>query len=179
MTRTLPLFALLAPLVTGCIIYEERHHRGNDGRCVDEDGEVVEPDDCGEIDVPNEVDPDPEPEPEPEEPTATDLLTLTVNEGQPGQTLLSTLIPLSQDIDLSSVASIGFERDVQVLDTISRPYELVLLLSIDADAELGDVAVFVETTQGTGWVLSDPFHLVAGDGSAPTCTGGTTTDTGC
>lgn len=171
MTRTLSLLAALAPLAAGCIIYEERHPRG--GPCgPDEDCTVTSP-------VPDEETPvDPTPDPEPEEPSLTDDLVLSVNEAFPGQSVLSTLTPISQEIDLSNVVSLSFERDVAVLDTIVRPFEIVLLLAVDAEAELGDVEVFVETTQGAGFILAEPFHIVAADGSDPACTPGTTTDTG-
>jgi hypothetical protein len=157
MTRTLPLIAMLA---TGCIIYEDR----KDGR----DDVAAAP----------EEDPDAEQEPvdEPgEEPDATGLLALTVNEAVPGALLLSTLVPLDPEVDVTSVHSVVFERDVQVLDTLTRPYELVLLLSVAPQAPLGEVAVTVESTQGSGYVLDEPFRIVeAADGSA-----GTPGTTGC
>ena len=170
MTRTLHLIALLAPLATGCILYEERYP-------VD-DVPCVEGEDCDDAGDDDDDDGVAEPEPEPE-PGITEDLALTVREGQPGQTLLSTLIPLSQDIDLDDVVAVRFARDVEVVDSIARPFEIVLVLTVAAHAALGDVEVSVETADGPGWVLDQPFRVIAPDGTTPTCTGGSTTDTGC
>jgi hypothetical protein len=60
---------------------------------------------------------------------------------------------------------------VEVVDTIVRPFEIVLLLHVAGDAALGDVAVNVETDDGPGFVLAEPFAIYD-DGTTPTGTTG-------
>ena len=54
------------------------------------------------------------------------------------------------------------ERDVVVLDSMHRQFEVVLLLAVAPEAELGDVEVFVETEVGEGWILAGKL-----DGAPP------------
>src|SRR5688572_21892458 len=111
MIRTLVLFAALPPLTVGCIVYEDRS-----APCAP--GDDCPPPEDAEPRDPEPRDPRPEPEPEPEpEPQITDDLMLTVNQGEPGETLLSLLIPLDPELDLSGVVSVAFERDIRIIDT--------------------------------------------------------------
>lgn len=178
MIRTLSLIPLLA---TGCIIYEEDwddepcHRCGPDGTT---GGSVTVP---GDDDDDNAQTPgDTEPEPEPEAPVVTADLELTPTSAYAGDSILSSLVVVSGNADLASVVAVGFERDVAVLDQLSRPGEIVLLLEVAGEAVPGDVDVFVETQEGAGFILAKPFTILEPE---PVCQpgggGGEPTDTGC
>ena len=177
MTRALSLFALLAG---GCIIYEEDwDHRHDSCRsCGVDDTSTVGDDD-------DDVTPEPEPEPEPE-PQITADLELTETSAYPGDSLLSSLVVVSGQVDLAAVEAVVFERDVVVVDTLHRESEIVLLLQVADDAAPGEVDVFVETKTGAGFILAEPFTVLepdpgtvcTGTGGGGTGTGGGT-DTGC
>ena len=183
MIRTLSLLPLLAP---GCIIYEEDWDHGECHRCgpdgSDGGGTVVVPgdDDDGGAQTPGTT------EPEPEAPLVTADLELTETSAYPGDSLLSSLVVVSGNIDLGAVVSVGFERDVEVLDQLDRPGEIVLLLSVADDAQPGDVDVFVETREGAGFILAKPFTVLeaapscgtSGGGTNPNGNGGDSADTG-
>lgn len=169
MHRHATLFALTGLLAQGCIIYEEHW--------------VTECDDCGTTWTWTETDTGLTTTTTDPGPTLTSDLELTVAHGLPGQSLLSSLIAVGP-FDLATVESVGFERDVSVLDVLERDDELVLLLQIGADAVPGQVQVYVTTTDGEGWLLEQPFTIddpsTTGTTTGTTDTGTTTTtDTGC
>ncbi|MEQ1568274.1 MAG: hypothetical protein ABMA64_21725 [Myxococcota bacterium] len=142
----LPL--LLGPLGTGCIIYEDRYHSPNP---------------CEGCGVPTPTDTDTD-----TEPTLTDAVALTVDEGHPGESFLSTLVPVTAELDLTMVDSVTFERDVAVLDMVQSADQIVLLLEVAADAAPGDVFVQV-SANGNPWRLAEPFHVLpAADTAADT-----------
>lgn len=139
------LIPALAALATGCIIYEERYHRVPCDGCVDE-GPIEDP-------------PAPEPPEDPETQITSDV-ALTVAEAYPAETLLSTLVAVDPDVDLATVSSVTFERDVVILDSIQRPDEIVLLLEIDPEAAPGEVEVYITTATGGAWLLDEPFTIL-------------------
>lgn len=167
-----PLLLVAGVAAQGCIIYED-HFVTPD----------CEDDDCTSTWTWTGTEPTDPTDPTPTEPTdpgpiVTADLELTVNAGAPGESLLSSLVVVGA-FDLATVDRVVFERSVEVLDTLPREDEVVLLLAIDADAELGLVDVFVETTDGEGYVLERPFAITDGAGTGTgTPTDGTPTDTG-
>ncbi len=178
MTRALhPLLLLVGLAAQGCIIYEERFVTTDcEGDCTST-WTWTDPTDPTEPT-------DPTTEPTDPGPVVTADLELTVRTGAAGESLLSSLVAVG-DFDLATVDRVVFERSVEILDTLPREDEVVLLLAIDADAEPGLVDVFVETADGEGYVLEQPFEITA-EGGTPTDpttepgdTGTTTTDTGC
>jgi hypothetical protein len=150
--RNLLIAAVIGPIASGCIIYADRYHH-SDGGC---DG--CEP----TADPPPATGTDPDPEP-----ALTDSVALTVNEALPGEELLSTLVPTESGLDLTTVTALEFERDVEVLDSIQRPDEIVLLLSVADDAKAGPVEVYFTTVTGAGWILAEPFQILGQPASTP------------
>lgn len=167
MTRHAAPLALAAVLAQGCIIYEEHWVTEPCEDCSTTwtwtDTETTDTTTTTETTDPG--------------PTVTSDLELTVTEGAPGDSLLSSLVATGP-FDLASITEIGFERDVQVLDTLVRDDEVVLLLAIADDAEPGPIDVFVVTAD-EGFVLDQPFTILDAAGGTTTDTGGSTTDTGC
>lgn len=156
MSRSLALAAALSAL-SGCIIYEGDFLPPCDGRPICDDGSTTTtPDDTGA-------------------PQVTENVRLTPNEAAPGDELLAFLVPAVDGVDMGTVASLSFERDVLVLDIERRADEIVLLLSVSEVAEPGDVEVFLTTENGGGFILAEPFHIL---GDAGTTTTATTTGTG-
>lgn len=174
MTRMLSVFLLLA---SGCIIYEEDWSDGECRACeTPTDTSTLGNDGGDETDDPEVPDTDvPDPGP-----IVTSDLELSVGSAYPGDALLSSLVAVSGKVDLASVATVGFERDVKILDQLDRPGEIVLLLSVADDAEPGEVDVFVETKAGDGLILAAPFVVLT---PTPSCNpgggNGGTGDTGC
>lgn len=173
MSRALRLALVLAPIVSGCIIYEERYHKSDCDGCTTDPGE-----------------PPPPPPPSgttstdttPAGPELTDDVALTPNEAYPGDSLLATLVPTGPGVDLTTVTTLTFERDVTITDSIVRPDEIILLLDVDPAAAPGDVLVFMTTEGGGAYLLAEPFHLLASGTTSPgdsgADTGATTGDTG-
>ncbi|MEQ1504057.1 MAG: hypothetical protein ABMB14_17575 [Myxococcota bacterium] len=152
------LVAALAPSFAGCIIYEDKYDTGTwptstDGTSWTDPGTTP---------------------PDPTGPQLTDALALTVNEGLPGETVLSTMIAANPQIPLGSIVSVTFERDVTVSDRLDQQDEIVLLLSIADGADPGLVQVTVDTSSGDEYVLVEPFHILE---PGPSCTPSTTTTT--
>jgi hypothetical protein len=130
MSRALPLLALIPLSAPGCIIYEEHYHGG---KCQID----CTPADPGETPSTGTG------------PRIDDATTLTVDQGYPGQQLLTKMISTGPDaVDLSTFSSISFERDVDVGDTIVDPNDVILLLDIAAEAEPGDVTIRFTTSPG-------------------------------
>lgn len=163
MTRTKTLTLLGVLVAQGCIVYEDRPHHWEecgDVPCADSGwtgGGTTEP--ASEAD-----------------------LRLTVAEGRVGQQLLSTLVNAGEhEVDLLAIESVTFSRDVAVLDLMPRSNEAVLLLAIHAEAAPGAVDVSVTSTNGAGWILEQPFTVLAEDAGCTPGQGGTgtTTDTAC
>lgn len=173
MSRT-PILAIL--LVQGCIIYREDwdDDRPDCPTCTDP-GTAPEP--YGDDDdAPTE----PSEPAEPPGPQVTADLALTEASAFPGDSILSSLVVVAGEVDLQSVEAVVFERDVDVLDTMVRPDEVVLLLAVAADASPGEVDVFVESTAGAGWILATPFTILEPEGTDPGCPqGGGLVDTAC
>jgi hypothetical protein len=172
MSRVLALTIPLATVLPGCIIYEERYH----GQKCDSCG-------LGEVTPTPPLTTPPTSTPTDPGPELTDQVYLTVDEAAPGDLLLSELVPAQgATVDLTTIASIAFDRDIEILDSIVDPDDIVLLLSVAADAEPGDVSVTFTTTNGGEFVLAEPFHLLAlpttTTPTTTTATSGSTGDTG-
>jgi hypothetical protein len=175
----LPMIRMLAlsPLfVSGCIIYEDDWRHGDCPRCEIDTGATLTATGDDDDDATNGAGTDTEPEPDPG-PLLTADLELTETSAYAGDSLLSSLVVVSGQIDLAKVVSVGFERDIQVLDQLSRPGEIVLLLAVAADATPGEVDVFVETEVGAGYILATPFTVLEPEPACPVDPTGT--DTGC
>lgn len=162
--------SLLSATLSGCIIYEQRYVP------IECEGE------CAETTEPGRPGPEPT-EPTETEPAVTNGVRLTTNEAYPGDVLLSFLVPNEEGVDIATVETLSFERDITVLDSERRQSEIVLLLSVAEAATPGDVEVFITTTGGGGWILAEPFHILGASttgttGTEDTGTDGTTTDTG-
>ena len=171
MIRMLALFPLF---VSGCIIYEDDWRHGSCQRCEIDTGAtlIATGDDDDATSGVGDTDTEPDPSP-----LVTADIELTETSAYAGDSLLSSLVVVSGQIDLNSVLSVGFERDIQVLDQLSRPGEIVLLLAVAADAEPGEVDVFVETEVGAGYILATPFTVLEPEPACPV--DGTGADTGC
>src|SRR5687767_9013232 len=106
MTRMLALAPLLA---TGCIVYEEDWDHGCRRCQADDTGVVVTVPGDDDDDTVGNTDTEPEPDPGP---IVTADLALTESSAYPGDSLLSSLVVVSGNVDLASIVSVGFERDV-------------------------------------------------------------------
>ena len=169
MTRSTTLALLGVLAAPGCIIYEDRPHGW--GECHDDDAPCADTGDWTGGGTTTDTVGQPQLD-----------LRLTVSDGHAGQQLLSTLVAAGeQDVDLLAVDAVTFSRDVQVLDLMHRTEEVVLLLAIGAEAEPGEVDVWVTSTGGQGWILPEPFTILSDEGECPSGNGGpgSTTDTAC
>lgn len=173
--RGTPTVLMLGLLCQACVIYEERVT--DDTAC---------PPDIGAPATPRPGDTDAEPEPDPE-PIVLDLY-LTDDDGAPGEVLLSTLVARDGGVAPGRVQEVHFERDVSVSDAIVRDDEVVLLLSVAADAQPGLADVYVTLDDGTAGLLAEPFRILEADAGGddpppadtgiPSTGGGGSTDTG-
>jgi len=169
MSRAVLLLAFVPLFTPGCIIYEERYHGGK----------------CQQDECPSTTDLTLTPTTPVTGPQLTDAVELTVDQAYPGQQLLTEMIPAgSGAIDLTSVTGVTFERDVEVVDLIVHPTDIVLLLQIADEAEPGDVTVQASTLLGDEYVLAVPFHILpggtttsGGSGATPSGGSGATTAT--
>jgi len=165
-TKTLALLGVLA--AQGRIIYEDRPHGW--GECHEDDAPCL---DTGTWTGGGTTGTVAEPQPD---------LRLTVAEGHPGEQLLSTLVNAGEkEVDLLAVETVTFSRDIGVLDLMPRTGEVVLLLAIGAEAAPGEIDVWVNGTGGAGWILEQPFTVLAEEDECSSGNGGpgTTTDTAC
>ncbi|MFT4627723.1 MAG: hypothetical protein ACI8PZ_006410 [Myxococcota bacterium] len=168
MTRTTLAAAMLTSALSGCILYETR--------------EIEE--DCRGRDCPAETTDDPSVSfpswtDDSTDPAVASDVFLTVTEGAPGETLLTTL-EATGDFDLLQVVDIAFAGPVDVVDRSDRDDELLLIIRIDDGAKPGRVDVFVTWGEDDVARLSTPFTIVphavedtgeAVDTSAPADTG--------
>jgi hypothetical protein len=164
-TKTLALLGVLA--AQGCIIYEDRPHGW--GECHD-DAPCL---DTGDWTGGGTTDTLEQPQID---------LKLTVNEARAGEQLLSSLVSDGdREVDLASVGSVTFSRDVQVVDLMHRTDEVVLLLAVGAEADPGEIDVWVTSTGGQGWILGETFTILPEDGECTSGNGGpgSTADTAC
>lgn len=139
MRLSLCVIATLLSNLQGCIIYEEKYTTtGCEGCFPDTTGPGQHPDGT----------------------QITEDFSLSVSEGLPGESVLTTLIATDNRSDISSVVSVSFDRDIVVVDSLEQELDLVLLLGIDEAAAPGAVEVFVETNDGKSWVLSRPFEIL-------------------
>lgn len=148
----------LLSTLSGCIIYEQRYVPIDrcEGRCVD----------TGTVTAPTGTD---------NPPGVTDSVRLTVREASPGDVLLSYLVPAEAGVDIATIETLSFERDITVLDSDRQANQITLVLAVSETADPGDVAVSITTGGGGSWILAEPFRILGGTTSTG---GGTTADTG-
>ncbi len=144
----------IAMLGQGCVVYA---HDNDRGKCSDDD---LFDDDTGrggqEPSAPTEPT-------EPTGPTAPVEFTLALDPptGMIGETLLASLVVTEGAYDLAGIVEVGFGGDdVQVIDLEARADEVVLVLTVAADATPGPVDVFAIDAAGDVWLLADAFTIV-------------------
>ena len=145
MQRWFPLMALTATLIGGCIIYESN---GADGDCWS-----CEEDFWGGEDVDTGVDPGP-----------SFTLFVSPDSGEIGTSLLAT-ITFQGEFDMLSVESVDFGPDIDVLATIVRQEDTLLVLDIRPDSQLGPVDVVVDRFGGDSVVIDGAFEIIDVAGS--------------
>ncbi|MBX2803328.1 MAG: hypothetical protein KTR31_36950 [Myxococcales bacterium] len=150
--RTAIILATCGALASSCVIYRDVYTVT----------ETVPCDDC--TDELDETEQPGEPQEHPD-------LFLSINEGEPGGNLLTTL-EAETVRNFEEVVQISFERDIEVADQILREDELVLLLDIASEALAGPVEVVVDVQSGQRWLLREPFQIVPAS-TTPTATGDT------
>ena len=168
MRRTLAALGLTALFAQGCIIYEEHYVDTGCGNCGTDDdwtnpGNPVQPgDDDDDTD-----------------PVVLLDLYFSVPHGLPGETLLTTLQSNDANFDMTRIDSVTFSYGVEVVDQIIRPDEIVLLLTIDPDAQPTQVDAFVQGDDGATGLVAEPFCILDPSEDGTDGTDGTdTTDTG-
>jgi len=176
MSRITIALVALGLAAQGCIIYEEPYED------CPEDGCYV---DTGVDAVTDHERPQTTEEAEPE---VTVELSFTLTEGEAGDTLLTTLVA-DGEFDFSSIVDITFTGPITIDDMQLRDDEALIVLTIDPDAEAGEVDCFVELADGTAFIIDTTFTITAhddggGSGGGTGGSGGGTgdsggTDTGC
>lgn len=145
MRIALPVFAFGLAL-QGCIIYDhdcpgcdiDRVDEGQDVRPDrDDDPDCDEPcdDDTGDV----------------EQPPPPDYgFYLTPDEAEQGEVFIASLRADGEDpIDLASIAEVRLFGDVRILAADQRSAELLLIVEVAEDAELGPVDLLVELDDGS------------------------------
>lgn len=165
---------LLAFFLSGCIVYD---HGGKCHDCEDWDtGFGTDPQVGGNTDdTAGNTD------------TSTDTanegdsrsFSLSPSQGNPGDTLIASLT--ADNGDTSSISNLHFYGEVTVLASENRGDEVLLTLSIPADASSGTADLLLEFEDGSAQMLDDIFQI--GEGGAGTQggdpNGGTDTGSGC
>jgi hypothetical protein len=144
MRRFLAISALWVAAAQGCIVYED-HIGTSDTACETDDTWAT----------PTTPDTD-EPEPVPQV-----AVYFTDADGVQGETLLTTMRAQGDAVDLSDVVSVRFTYGVDVLDTIVRADEVLLLLAVDAAAAPGEVDAFLTRADGSAGLVATPFQILA------------------
>ena len=178
MTKWMLALTTVAALAQGCIIYET-----DDGYCSGCGVEFLDSGWQGDDDDDDDAAP-------------AYQLRLTVAEGRQGDSMLTTL-EAQGEFDLALVKEVVFlGSKVSVSDQIVRDDEVLLVLDIASDAEVGPVDVFVDVHDGSSAVMEDAFVVVeaqpddhqggggtgggtGGSGTGGGGTGGGMDDTGC
>jgi hypothetical protein len=155
MQKPLTAVAILAmtgalSLTSGCIYYE--------GGCGEEEWECRE--DFGEWDTGAAGDVDGEEE------VAVEL-AFSPNHAEQGEVFAAYVHVAQGEIDLSGVSELSVYGDAEVLSLVARPDQLVLIVEVAADAELGPVDVVVEMQDGDAELLPQAFTIFpAGSGNS-------------
>lgn len=154
--RGMCTLVVAAVLGQGCVVYA---HDNDRGKCTDDDL-------FDDSDKPDDSDGDPTEPTAPTEPTVPTepvefTLALDPPTGMIGETLLSSLVVSEGTYDLTGIVEVGFGGDdVEVIDLEARADEVVLVLTVAADATPGPVDVFAIDATGDVWLLPDAFTIV-------------------
>ena len=161
MTRSLALLALLTTSLGGCIIYETN---GEDDHCFGDcdlgGGDGFDDGQGGQ---------DTGDEPAPELPA----FTFTAAEGLPGEVMLTWIEAEAPGFVYTNIESVTFVGDIEVVDTVLRDDEAMLLVEIAADALPGKVEAIVELIDGSAALIEGGF-LILDPTADPGCSAGGT-----
>lgn len=164
--RNLTLAFALAPLLGGCIYYE--NNSGWDDDCGeecdwwDDDGDGIVDDD----ERPGTGDDTDDPGDE----TPAFSLSIDPSSITQGETDVASLTAQG-DFDVASIAAVTVLGPVAVLEALPRDASLLLVLEADADAELGTFHVLLDLHDGTTVFVEDALTVTAAasDGSDADC----------
>ena len=146
----LMIIGLFASL-SACIVYEEVPVRGQGGHHNDSG-------DCSaEVDSPCS-----DPDLEEEEDAWLFELDLQPPEAEQGDVFVATLTA-DGDLDLSEVTDLHVSGDIEVLVTVVREGETMLVMEVDADAQLGEADLVLELADGTVVVFDAALSIFAAD----------------
>lgn len=150
MTKPTRLALISLSLTTGCVLY--------DGECKDE----LWADTGWGDDGWSEEDTD-ESGDDHDDGAAGVGFTLSPAQGLAGSTFITSL-EADAVFDFSQVSDVWFFGDVSLCTKASRSDELILTLSIDADAELGVVDMVVEMEDGERILVGGALNILGEDG---------------
>lgn len=158
MTRLFPLF-LLAPLATGCVIYDRTGCGKHDGDACSIEGDTAGLTGGGG---------DEDDTAEPEAPAAT--FAVDPAELETGSTTIVSVT--AENFDLATVESVEAYGPVEVVATTNRGTELLLTVVASAEAADGQTADLLLVVGDEGEYLDEVFTLRAPeDGSGGSDTG--------
>ncbi|MEO0600664.1 MAG: hypothetical protein AAF211_04455 [Myxococcota bacterium] len=109
-------------------------------------------------------------------PLPTDL-SLVTDEGEPGETLRTTLMT-DEPRGLEGLQAVRFERDVTVVDAVFAFDEAELVIAIGSDAEPGEIDVTAQFREGATVRIGGAFTILGPDAPEPTGDTGAPTSTG-
>lgn len=148
-----------ALLLSGCIIYD---HTGKCRECGWESTDSGTPGDSNDPGDSSGEDSDVDPE--------EASFTLTPSEGLIGSVFITSLT--AENFDLSTVAETSFYGEVELLATQNRGDEILLTVSIPADAAVGSADLLLVMEDGSARMLEDILSLVTELSEDPAGTNG-------
>jgi hypothetical protein len=168
------LFPLLLPLaaMSGCIIYDSAP--GKCDGCRDDDAW----DDTGRQDGDHQQADDPGAD-DSGDAAADHAFTLDPSEAALGETLIASLT-VEGTFDLSTIEGVEFLGGVDVLATQTRDDEVLITLSVPADAQLGPQDLLLRLSDGQAEIVDGALTVTDGstDGDGGTDANGNTGDGG-
>lgn len=153
MTRALVTLTLMIASLQGCVYYEnngDATFTGDDGSGGESWWDDLDNSDTGADEV-----------------AESSGLVITPDRASAGDTLLITL-SATVEFDFSVVTEVHFDGPVTVQDVSVRDGEVLIVITIDANAAPGDIAVWVEGEGGEVWTCDTALTIEAPAGDHDT-----------